>query len=64
MFNGKNVVDFLFGEIERLRKSKKNIQDNEIKKDYIASLLLLSYNLTRLLYLKSGRGFKKNYCSE
>ena len=64
MFNGKNVVDFLFGEIERLRKSKKNIQDNEIKKDYIASLLLLSYNLTRLLYLKSGRGFKQNYFSE
>ena len=61
MFNGKNVVDFLFGEIDRLGKSKKNIQDNEILKDYIAALLLLSYNLKRLFFLKRARKFKKNY---
>ena len=58
MYNGKNVVDFLLGENERSRNSRRNIQDNETKKDYFASLLLLSYNLKRLFFLKSGRGFK------
>lgn len=57
MFNNINVVQFL---IEQYKKGKKKESEN-ILKDYMASFLLLSYNLKRLFYLKIGKNFKKNY---
>ena len=72
MFNNKNIVTYLKEEYKKLdcgdekitnkkMKREKKIRNKEDLKDYIASFLLLAYNLKRLYYLKTGRGFKKNY---
>ena len=70
MFNNENIVKYLKEEYKKLSydnveiinknmKREKKIRNKEDLKDYIASLLLLAYNLKRLYYLKIGRGFKK-----
>ena len=70
MFNNENIVKYLKKEYKKLCynneqtankeiKREKKIKNKEDLKDYIASLLLLAYNLKRAYYLKIGRGFKK-----
>ena len=72
MFNNENIVKYLKAEYKKLCydnvniettnkeiKREKKIKNKEDLKDYIASLLLLAYNLKRLYYLKRGRNFKK-----
>ena len=72
MFNNENIVNYLKVEQKKLcydnvnvektkkeKKREKKIKNKEDLKDYIASLLLLAYNLKRLYYLKRGRNFKK-----
>ena len=70
MFDDENIVKYLKKEYKSLCydngktsnkkiKRQKKIENKDILKDYLASLLLLAYNLKRLFYLKKGRGFKK-----
>ena len=54
------LVDYLFKEY---KKYKENLKNNDIdrSKDYIASLLLLTYNFEKFFYIRNenGREFRK-----
>ena len=55
LFNGKNIAKYLIEEKQKLKNNKKQkFKDEEELKDYIASLLLLSINLKRRVYLASN----------
>ena len=57
----KKLIEFLYkvyGEI-KINDNEKD-KEEEIKKDYIAALLLLAYNFKRLFFIKESRDFRSD----
>ena len=57
----KKLIEFLykvFGEI-KINDNEKD-KEEEIKKDYIAAMLLLAYNFKRLFFIKESRDFRSD----
>jgi hypothetical protein len=55
----KKLIEFLYkvyGEI-KINDNEKD-KEEEIKKDYIAAMLLLAYNFKRLFFIKESRDFR------
>ena len=50
----KKLIEFLYDIYKSLK------YEEEIKKDYIAAMILLAYNFKRLFYLKPKRNFRSN----
>ena len=57
----KKLIEFLYkvyGEI-KINDNEKD-KEEEIKKDYIAAMLLLAYNFKRLFFIKESRDFRSD----
>lgn len=57
----KKLIEFLYKVFDEIKIDKdEKDKEEEIKKDYIAAMLLLAYNFKRLFFIKESRDFRSD----